>query len=573
MKRGRVTYQPVQPKAGQLSVQGQPPIGKPWSLEKAQQSEDEAEGGSIEAGLQELREYQKGGAVKPILDWMESQFGKLSAKTGQAEGIYGPNTAAYMQELAKRGWNPRMPSGHYDQMVHMADTTSRFWEPEIGKEGLQELFDRYGLKLDSPLRTYRGATLSRESLPEAGSLLMKKKPQSLSMDPYTAAGFADPEGPYEAARSRIVASGQTPTPAMLDIIHHPGTTLLPQPVSGENEFLLPSGARGALMVGGTDPAMIRRWGQDQPNRFTSGAPPFPGMRITATHRPLWPGGDPLSGNDDYLTRTIGGSFADGGPVTRRGFLGLLGGLGAAVASAPKLLEELGKAVAEKPAVKEAVATDPNIAHHLTQAKDLLYNRGLPGQEHLRVEAGIPSRLDDITGAITHLKQVPGSEKAIDRMWNFRSTMAEPAGEFWDKPTSMFLRQGAAEHGIDELATQHGVPRILNPAEQAGGFLHQTPVLDNWVGEGWTPADVEKYYPDKPEAKWMSDLTQTKANFRDALRQHLQATGQTEHGILSDWALHGASDPQHPVSKLLEQHQFGDADLLGDELHAHIFPHD
>jgi hypothetical protein len=230
---------------------------------------------------------------------------------------------------------------------------------------------------------------------------------------------------------------------------------------------------------------------------------------------------------------------------------------------------------EKPAA-EAVAA-PDVAHNLTQAKELLYGgRPGPGQEHL---FGSPSllRTQHLDDAIAHLQQVPGSEKAVRQMQRFRDALAAPADpEFWDKPSDLFWSQAAAEHGIDELANQHGVPRILNPAERVGGFRHDgpTPILDDLYDEHRL-MDIRRLAPSYTIQEHEAGM-----NFKQALQQHLQDTGQTEHGIMADW-LHGssyspdlnvpgASQPLSAFDKLLQQHSPPEnPDLLGHKLSDHL----
>jgi len=227
--------------------------------------------------------YADGGKVnnlKRVWDWMMSKYGK-----DIHHGMFGENTYGYMAELRKRGWNPPMTPGHFDTMMTLAASPSDFWNRSSAHNDMQELFDRYGLNLDSPLTTHRGMVMTDKTLPETGGVIVSSKPQSTSYNPYKAAEFANPGGLTSQSINMAKRLGQTPMPTMTEILNYPKTRLLPNPLSGEDELILPGGAEGALSVRGVHEGLIDR----TPDEFV-GYPdtePFEGMLIDAAHRPLY----------------------------------------------------------------------------------------------------------------------------------------------------------------------------------------------------------------------------------------------------------------------------------------------
>jgi hypothetical protein len=295
-----------------------------------------------------------------------------------------------------------------------------------------------------------------------------------------------------------------------------------------------------------------------------------------------------------------------------GFFGKLAAVGAAAGIAATKLPELLEHVAGKAEVPKETPDpklfegfkirpegQPDLAHHLDMAKEHVFTRP---NESFGEAGGILSPaqqapFSDFDEAIEHLRQVPGSEKAIQRaqdLKKFHVDLNTPGGmseghwltvpEAEDFSAEQFWKEHAFSHAVDELSTQHGLERVPHPEETVDFNPSATTILDDFGG-----VDAEKRLArlSDPNRKWkfgpeqkeaIVDGLQTQINFKKAVQDYLQAHPQeTEAGLIADWYAHpdlsgtpGSPSTQTALGKILDQHYAGpDPDYLTDSLFEHL----
>lgn len=243
-----------------------------------------------------------------------------------------------------------------------------------------------------------------------------------------------------------------------------------------------------------------------------------------------------------LTPVEGSEMAEGGKVSRRGFLG-------ALAMAPVALKALRDRIIEAPetsAVRSPAMPNPEVSRRLAEAKKALFGHG----DDIRFEE-----------AFNHIKGIPNSENALKKLTAMKA--------LWDNPQSaedilngyhrpLFLD---AEHSLDELATAHGEKPVPNP--ELGGTMQQNDLAEHGSITPHLDRLVESTRSD-PE------LNQQVVNFRDSVAKHLQETGHSESGLIGKYFVEG-DNPSHPFFDLhpgLRDDDTGFMDILQDHLENH-----
>ena len=196
----------------------------------------------------------------------------------------------------------------------------------------------------------------------------------------------------------------------------------------------------------------------------------------------------------------------------------------------------------------------DLAHHLDEARGIIYSRP---------EAMINENpVGDFEMASQHLKQVPGSEKAQQRLGelhNWETTRDPEMYEAGDLDLEERLHHDAYYHSLDELANQHGVPRIHHPDEMVDFVHHETPIVNDLVQS----RPVYPQYQQKLE------------NFMADMQKHLKETGSTERGAIADWLqTHWSKEHETGLGRLIEKHDAmfdpEDPGALRDMLVDHFF---
>ena len=177
--------------------------------------------------------HAEGGKVSNL-----GRFMDLMAKY-VPETEYGQNSHEYADLLHAHQWNPKVSKKDWDTYMHAKDVLATVMHPEV-VTALKDLVDKYGMKLNKPVATFRGLSFlgDNSELLKPGAALRSELPQSTSLDEDVARVFTG----YDKD-------------ALIKIHNPAGSKLLPQPLSGQSELLLPHGDEGALRVlgVGSDP--------------------------------------------------------------------------------------------------------------------------------------------------------------------------------------------------------------------------------------------------------------------------------------------------------------------------------
>lgn len=167
----------------------------------------------------------KGGkarGVKSLFDWLK-EFDVDFRGTEPSERSGNKWDSLFMPG-GKGAWNPRITPSDFDTLV-LHGTEGTYQHPEIlGK--LDELIDKYGLAMPRSAVAYRG--LSLKDLPSKGDVMKGTGPQSFSLDRNLANEYigATPLPDYK--------------PTLVTARVPEGVKVLPQPFSGQVEFVMPS---------------------------------------------------------------------------------------------------------------------------------------------------------------------------------------------------------------------------------------------------------------------------------------------------------------------------------------------
>ncbi len=172
--------------------------------------------------------FDEGGKVEAlgrILDLMDQHAGKLFADLGD-------NSPRYLQMRKDYGCNPRVSKSDWGLFNDMA-----LHPPEHVQGDADRLAEKYGLTVHSPTITYRGITVRNPHLYQPGTDLRHELPQSTSLSKGVAQDFAEGmagTNPYD--------NSDTYKGLLLHVLNRPGSRLLPNPISGQNELIIPGGA-------------------------------------------------------------------------------------------------------------------------------------------------------------------------------------------------------------------------------------------------------------------------------------------------------------------------------------------
>jgi hypothetical protein len=220
-----------------------------------------AQGLSVEPP--DISEYAGGGSVlKPLSEFIRTALAEagpvaadnpLSVAAAVKSGKFGPfqfgtmseNTPAYQKLLAQHGFDPKL---HPDDFQALHDYSLGEGADD---DRVAHLVNRYGLQLPPNRTLYRGESLDPGAVAELkpGSSSIVDRARSTSMSPDEARIFADSGMPGEAGVLHRLSPG-------------PGK-LLPLPISGQSEFLLPPGKSGAINLKSVLRLADDDWGNQQ----------------------------------------------------------------------------------------------------------------------------------------------------------------------------------------------------------------------------------------------------------------------------------------------------------------------
>lgn len=167
----------------------------------------------------------KVGNLRRLSDYVESMM----------HGYHSTNSPRYMNLLNRHDWNPKVTPTDAEALKVLAQG-SYSEEAQPTADDIRELFDKYSMTLNAPTKTFRG--IANYQIPDAsslytpGSVLKSDKPQSTSLERLVAKSFTENHDDV----------------SLWSILNPAGHKLLPNPLSGESELMLPAGDQGALNV-------------------------------------------------------------------------------------------------------------------------------------------------------------------------------------------------------------------------------------------------------------------------------------------------------------------------------------
>lgn len=148
------------------------------------------------------------------------------------KGAYGTNDQAFLDLMKKYGFDPMLGNDEYKLMRdYSAGHYSQASQTEPEHDALNNLIQQYGVQVPSDTTLYKGMYAHTQGKPWAPSDEWHN-PTSYSTDPHQAESFMPPQ----ANDSRTLVR-----------LHNPGQ-MMPLPISGESELVLPGGAAGRLKI-------------------------------------------------------------------------------------------------------------------------------------------------------------------------------------------------------------------------------------------------------------------------------------------------------------------------------------
>lgn len=189
----------------------------------------------------------KVGRAKPLTDLIRKYLVEYRGLTGPSHqqyinqpyllGDWGHNTPQYIDLLKKYNWNPKMSPGDFKTLERYS-AGAPWLDTQHDSDHLDYLINKHGVVLPPDLDLYRGQQLDADSGKRMKESLfdVSDRARSTSLDPEqseTFSGHSYPGSPFR--------------PAMFSLT--PGTEkVLPLPNSGQSEFVIPRGRKGALYL-------------------------------------------------------------------------------------------------------------------------------------------------------------------------------------------------------------------------------------------------------------------------------------------------------------------------------------
>jgi hypothetical protein len=184
---------------------------------------NEYAGGGKVSGLKHFSEWLKEAAREGHLDFGEDPAAIAKAAPFRI-GMYGNNTNPYLKLLRKYGWDPKItPEELAAFESYSLGDLGRMNNPQA----VHELANQHPLIANEPLTLYRGMTgVSKpENRFKKGQIIEPPWPQSTSLSHDTTLDFMDP-GSFDSAHFTVT--------------NEPGAPLLPMPISGQDELVIPA---------------------------------------------------------------------------------------------------------------------------------------------------------------------------------------------------------------------------------------------------------------------------------------------------------------------------------------------
>lgn len=152
-------------------------------------------------------------------------------------GLFGSNNRDFTDVVTQKRWDPEMPEEDLDFLTGYGEGNLWSWKegsPQIDR--MDQLIKKHGVPQDN-FTLYRGLELPEDFVASLrnGDTLYNRLPSSQSLDPDMAEEFSN----------MGQAEDSVPTVVM---IRPTRRTVLPLPVTGQSEMVMPSGARAKLLI-------------------------------------------------------------------------------------------------------------------------------------------------------------------------------------------------------------------------------------------------------------------------------------------------------------------------------------
>jgi|SRR6267154_970231 len=189
--------------------------------------------------------YAGGGKVQELSKWIqdiiEHYKNDPAALPKFQRGVYNDNLPGYQNHLYKTGFDPQLAKPDFD-LMHQYGLGSA-----VDPDHMHHLIQQYGQVLPPDMQLFRGDIIDGRDvsrLLRPGSIDIADRARSTTLDPEESSVFGEAIKPHTGNWRSVSYNLQ------------PGShKVLPMPLTGQSEFVIPRGRKGSLNINRLEPNM------------------------------------------------------------------------------------------------------------------------------------------------------------------------------------------------------------------------------------------------------------------------------------------------------------------------------